>query len=830
MKATKKEISCFKFPLLILFFTYINLFTCFSQPTDSLIIFADKLYSEGSFKKAAGIYEQILKENAKSIPALKGLAKSLYSQNNFSKGRDMMEKAMLLDTANIELRYFNAVMNRDIFEYLSSTGTKSLFAVDESYEKAGFNFKWIMQRDSLYKDVLYQYSLFCRFKKDYEDALKYNLRQIELKPLDYENYCGLRRNFTTAFKDYSHSKLKRFIEGVKGDIKEFLLGEYKRLDEDDDEAIEIFENMLKKNSSVPKPLIYTSLFRLYSAKYKSDKFQEFYWKCLSEMKKKSGQEIIFEDIKYLATVEEITEFNSIEDWEKAGNYFSMFWNKRNPSPLLNTNPRMLEHYKRIVFAEKKYAYDKERFLFLKDVDSYFLNREFTDQGFIYIRHGAPDDKSMASYSSLSEGTGTMTDKEALDRGDEVFKSDYEYTTNESILTKGQLLNTKTTGYPLCESWLYKATKENERLIFFFVGGEKQLVPVVFDKHILENIEGWDKDFSNFLFATNADIVEAHNNSRPEDKTDVQTRMRFEKGASREVTINRIYNKGIKSIKNGMVQERSAWVNNITNLRLSNDIYTFRGEFDKTSLELAFIIPTSEIFSKAPDTCKSIKIEAGYGIYDKNWNIMLVKTDTMNIKKPKENNDQYLKMLHLDIDPDSTGISLFYHPLGTEIYGNYKIPKRIRDYSKPGLNISDIMVTGKIELATEENIFNKRGLKIIPLITDRYAIDNPLNIYFEIYNLKKNSDGKTMYLIEYTIRYLGEDQNIISSLLGKGKSNSISTEYNRAGTSEFSAEHISFDINKLIPGKYELEVKVRDINGRLSEKRIREIEVYEPENK
>jgi len=78
-------------------------------------------------------------------------------------------------------------------------------------------------------------------------------------------------------------------------------------------------------------------------------------------------------------------------------------------------------------------------------------------------------------------------------------------------------------------------------------------------------------------------------------------------------------------------------------------------------------------------------------------------------------------------------------------------------------------------------------------------------------------------------FLNTTSNNIT-IFGKDRTNSISTEYQRSGNDELSPEYITIDVSKLIPGKYLLEITVKDINGRKTEKRSREIELYEPENK
>jgi GWxTD domain-containing protein len=816
----------------ILFFS-INLipfyYTCRSQTSpdkiDSALTQADKYYNEGNYKEAERNYDSIVIMNENCIPAITGLAKSEYSQNNFLNARSLIEKAIKIDSTNIELRYYYAIMVRDIARYGNSINSINIEFKDEAFKISEDNFKWVIKKDPLFREVYYQYSLLLRFRGKYLEALKSNIEQIKLKPLESGSYCGLRRNLTAAYKNIKYKIIEEYLNEERSDLKTYLLGELKRMDGDPESAKAILNRLLDSNVRIPKALVYISLFKCMAEKTESGQFEEFYWETLDKIKNKTGFGILFDDVKYLSLKEEIEEIQNLSEREENISFFNRFWNKRNPTPLAKFNPRISEHYKRLLYAEKNYNYDRERYSFVRYPDSYLLNHEFTDQGFIYIRHGNPDDKMQTSYSKLSEAPGG-TNRDALRFKEEnTGQNKDEYALMESMITNNKVVKSGGTGYPVCESWLYHAEGETPKMIFYFLGGEKNLTPIVFERHVLENIRSWDKNIADYLFDTDEIRIGGNDDHNPTPIGKIKAEMRQTFGDDIDRLTSHIFNEGKNNIKKGLSEERSSWNKDKMNFDLNNSIYTFRGLNDKTTLELVFLIPTSDIFKKIPDSVNSLKIETGYGIYDKNWNSSFVKTDTLSVKRPSKDPDAYLKKLQCEIDPDTCGISFFYHPLGTEIYGNFKKPYRVINYQTSGLKISDIILASKIEKSTGFDIFNKKDLKVIPYILKKQPLKRPLNIYFEIYNLKKNLDGKTVFSIEYSMKYLTDDKNIINTVFGTEKTNSISTEYNKFGKDEMSQEYISIDINKLIPGKYILSVTVKDINGRKTEKRSSEIELF-----
>lgn len=89
------------------------------------------------------------------------------------------------------------------------------------------------------------------------------------------------------------------------------------------------------------------------------------------------QKWLEEDVRYLISDQERSEFNQLETDRQRDAFVIAFWQRRNPSPLSATNSFKEEHYRRLSYA-----------------NSFFADRlpgYKTDRGHVYIMYGRPDD-------------------------------------------------------------------------------------------------------------------------------------------------------------------------------------------------------------------------------------------------------------------------------------------------------------------------------------------------------------------------------------------------------------------------------------------------------
>src|SRR5579862_1780803 len=86
---------------------------------------------------------------------------------------------------------------------------------------------------------------------------------------------------------------------------------------------------------------------------------------------------VSEDVVYIISAEEKAAFEQLQNAAQRDRFIEQFWLRRNPSPATLENPFKEEHYRRIAWANERFASD--------------IPGWRTDRGRIYIFYGPPDE-------------------------------------------------------------------------------------------------------------------------------------------------------------------------------------------------------------------------------------------------------------------------------------------------------------------------------------------------------------------------------------------------------------------------------------------------------
>lgn len=97
--------------------------------------------------------------------------------------------------------------------------------------------------------------------------------------------------------------------------------------------------------------------------------------------------LLIDQLLYIATTDELDKINNASTEELKEKYFIEFWRSKDPSPNTNKNELMIEYYKRIDIANKRYTH--------------YIDGWKTDMGMVYIIYGEPNNVERHPYN---EGT------------------------------------------------------------------------------------------------------------------------------------------------------------------------------------------------------------------------------------------------------------------------------------------------------------------------------------------------------------------------------------------------------------------------------------------
>jgi GWxTD domain-containing protein len=646
--------------------------------------------------------------------------------------------------------------------------------VSTNLEKARKDFLWVVAHDSSYKDTFYQLALVCRYDHEYPEAISYALKQLELKPYLREASLGLFKTYREAVGTNQSATPPPRLTLPENDYDRFFFAEWQRRKGQLAEAEKNLLALFEKPGIVRPQFILQSLARLKASQHLDDDAEQEISESIALVQTMGDADIVFEDIKYIVTDDELHQYQSLTSASEAKKFFAAFWAKRNPHAAATTNARIAEHWRRLAFAEdhfqqfarKTYSQGSGDTWILNFPESYYLNEEFNDKGIIYVHHGEPDRK--ITTSSLPTGLTVQPN----------------------------------------ESWLYQATTDYPEMLFDFVistgahVGQWRLVPIISDPAYWDARADFSRKYSGLLFEPQAGTGIARNLA----------------GATDE---------GKLEVSTGLATERFSFGKNIKYFQSPISVTCYRGSKGKTFMDLGYVIVPAEMTDRAIDSARTLTVDAMSSLYDMSWKRTTSCQRSWTYTLRGRGGNAIIELFHMAVAPDSYYVAWEARPTGSNIIASQKMKVLIPDFSGTSLSISDIELAYAIEPAKPKGEFNKGSLSVVPNPLRRSPVDRPLHLYFEAYNLSKDQNGRTAYTVEYGLSSIQVERSFLSKIFGGSKKTSIVVPTQRVGSDNWSAEHVDLDVSELEPGKYELHVKVTDNSTKTSVARSLSVEIYQP---
>ncbi|MCI0692333.1 hypothetical protein L0337_10070 [candidate division KSB1 bacterium] len=265
-----------------------------------------------------------------------------------------------------------------------------------------------------------------------------------------------------------------------------------------------------------------------------------------------------------------------------------------------------------------------------------------------------------------------------------------------------------------------------------------------------------------------------------------------------------------SVETALATDRHTWDKKISPLAMPSYTATFRGENEKTILEVYYGLPIYEIMDKTPAGIAEIRIEKGLALHDMAWNVVDEQTREVAIprgKQPLNKDELFLDALRAAAPPDSYRVAIHSRPQNADLLGDKHFEVKLPDYSARRLALSDIVLAFTIAPEIKESKFVKNGLQIVPNPTRVFSLAKPVSVYFEIYHLQLDQNGETRFSVEYTLSRINAPK--VLGMFGGAKKTSITVRADRQGNATFAPEFIALDVSNLEAGDYALIVGVRD---------------------
>lgn len=717
---------------------------------------ADNRFDISDFKAAREAYKEVLEMNRHAIHAMKRLGQMAFHEADWGEVKKWYKKALREHQGDLDAAYGLGIAYRETGKF------KALLLKRKDFNRAEKHLGEVIRRDSTYRDVLYQRGVLSRLDGKWLHAVKWGHRQVHLKPGLAHTNVGLFKFYRLLLRHESDPAIDRWLDSWPGDWATFVAGERFRSMGRFVEADSVFNSLLSRNVGLSKTVVHLSYARCLVQQKKLELANQQFNLALSAVATDVDAEYLFDFSKYVLSDHELSIYDQLRRPEQKRAFFTAIWTVRNPTPASPVNERVLEHIRRLNTAEKNYWFDglrswannPDKAGYLTYPKVYRLNQEFNDKGLVYIRHGKPDNVAMTSSRDISN-----------------------------------------------ESWRYKPREDRAKLIFHFVlekqmatGNNWRLTPIIADRAVLRDRVGWDSKLDRLYLALSTGI----NDPKQEEINSLVAQLSDE---SRQV------------VEFAMSTDYHTYEKKVVPLEMPYFVSTMRGYANKTLLEVYFAIPLSQVRSDGPG---EFDFEHGAGIYSPNWQrisrefekVRLTAADSSRVFK-----DFFLQKYDFYLLPGQYNLAFYARNQDETRIGRQKIRATVPSFKNKSLALSDPVPAYDITPVTGGTPFDKGEVSITPNPAVEYKLSDPVFLYYEVYNLRRNEDRETRFRIENTLTLVKKSKGGLGRVFGflaGGRKKSISIQDERTGTRSTSIEVTSFDVSKLEPGDYELTIRVQDL--------------------
>ena len=736
----------------------------FAQPShgelDSLVRKGEKALSAGDVAGAQASFEAALQIDKRSVAALLGAGRVSIEFGEFGSGIDFFDDLLTVDPMNVPAHFYRGICYRE------NGKSKAWIMRNSRWKDAANDFQWVVAHDSLFEDVFAQEALLLNCQERYVDAIAWGDRQIRARP-ELVNARLMLFKLYRSFITNEPTAALTWLKPRETVISRFFVGEIYRRDEKLEDAERIFRSLLALPDFTLAQPVDLALARIAAKRSDAENAEQFFWQAVNDISTPFGADLVFEDIKYVVSDRELTLFASLDSPQKKAEFFRSFWALRNPLPGSNANPRIAEHYRRLVYAEENFEYtgfrtqftnpDKMRYLAFPQ--SYMLNQEYNDKGLVYIRHGEPDNKQR-----ISDENGDQN-----------------------------------------ESWMYYQTAEAPRRVFHFakmnaVGNNWRLTPIPTNPLMFNELLSWDPRYADLLRSNSTSQVEM---------------------------TDRLIGESQRAVSAALVTDEHTWAKEITPLVIPFSVDRFRSTDRKSLVDISFGIPLAPFVKELKEDTQTFHVEVGLSLQALSHMTTTRKLDTLSFSVSRQSSGALANMYRFSVPPDSYSIAMHVRPIEIQALGNWKCSLAIPLYSSTGgLLLSDLEL---LTPSPSRSTLDIDGLKVAPIPFNRRPRTNPLYVYFQIYNLVKDADGRT----ERTVRY---------ALVPEGSADQfdkqpdpeqlpddavVLSRQDKQGNEDTAAEFGVLDVTNVGAGSYILVAIVSDRKRVQSVRCSRIIELFEP---
>jgi len=291
--------------------------------------------------------------------------------------------------------------------------------------------------------------------------------------------------------------------------------------------------------------------------------------------------------------------------------------------------------------------------------------------------------------------------------------------------------------------------------------------------------------------------------------------------------DRIIEESQAAVTTALATDEHTWTKETRLLSIPFSIDRFRSTERKSLVDISFGIPLAPFVEELKEDTQTFHVEVGLSLQALARQTTTRKLDTIEFAVSRQTSGALANMYRFAVPPDSYSIAMHVRPLEIKAFGNWKeiVPVHLYE-SKSGLLLSDLEL---LTPSPSRSTLDIDGLKVAPIPFNRRPKTNPLYVYFQIYNLVKDAEGRTAYAVRYALipakrAASWDERSDPEALPDEGI---VLAQQEKQGTEESAAEFGVLDVSAVKTGSYVLAVTVSDKKRVKSAGCSRFIEIFEP---
>ena len=489
-----------------------------------------------------------------------------------------------------------------------------------------------------------------------------------------------------------------------------------------------------------------------------------------------GKAALYQDLSIVASSKEADAFLEATEQERE-ELWRIYWAARDPDPTTRINERLVEHYRRLIYSRLHFSTGKD---------------PWDRRGEIYVRYGHPDDRQ----------------RFILKTGEDVVNAIYPTGMREVDMiretSRRRLDMQVSTGAPIQDFGIFSARAGRETKSVAFPTESWVYVP--FGLEIFFTDQRNSKVFDYPLEVI--DLPEQSSNFGTTDRL-AYSFLNTPKKQAEEL---------IRKVPESHRHDYGG-----APLSFVYQLASFKGAGDRADVEVAYSLPASQLGNVEDGLGERTWLSGRIALQDMDFNYVQARPFRMGpLRRPASEQDNLqlsTGAFQFSAQPGAYRSAVSLRDSLSQKYGVFTAPLRISDYNADRMLLSDVKLAASIVPTDATGLFVRNGLFITPHPARLYSRATPVFIYYEIYNLERDAEGRTGFRTELEIATREPRRNVVLKFLTaigrmvsqRSDDQTAYVTFEDSGTTPDDFKYTSIETADLEPGTYTMTLTVTDLH-------------------